>query len=137
MREPGIISFPAHGDQEEGYLYVMEGNRIPFQIRRVVFARDTPEGVVRGRHAHYQTEMILIAMTGRIEVRTITKEGALQHFVLADPHHGLYLPVLCWHEMTYSRDAVQLMLTNTEYDEADYIRDWEIFREVQAKYARR
>ena len=131
MNQAALIRFDTHGYPEEGYLHVIERNRLPFKIKRVVYALETPQGVTRGRHAHHKTEMILIAVKGEIKIKTVTIEGHQNTFVLNQPNEGLYLPALCWHEMTYSEDAVQLVLCSTKYREADYIRDWEQFQRLQ------
>lgn len=88
---------------------------------------DTPTGVTRGRHAHYETEMVLIAVQGEIVVKTITIDGSTKTFVLNNASEGLYLPKLCWHEMNYDSHAVQLVVCSTAYREDDYIRDWNQF----------
>ena len=49
-------------------------------------------------------------------------------FVLESPKVGLFMPVLCWHTMEYSENAVQLVLASCQYDEADYIREYDIYR---------
>jgi dTDP-4-dehydrorhamnose 3,5-epimerase-like enzyme len=130
MKGTHIIRFPVRGDQEEGHLHILESNGIPFDIKRVFYTADTPEGVIRGRHAHFETEMVLIALQGEIEVKTICHNGKEETFTLHSPGEGLYIPRLCWHQMNYSKDAIQLVVCSTDYQEADYIRDWQQFRSL-------
>lgn len=135
MKEAHLISFPAKGNTTEGHLLIVPQEILPFEIMRVFYTMDTPMGVTRGRHAHHETEMVLIAIKGVIEVRTITIGGQDHTFMLTNATEGLYLPKLCWHEMKYSADAVQLVICNTLYNEADYIRDWHQFTSLQQQYA--
>lgn len=137
MNEVRLISFPVKGNTAEGHLHIVPQEILPFDIRRVFYTMDTPTGVTRGRHAHHATEMVLIAIKGVIEVRTITIDGHDDTFTLTNPSNGLYLPKLCWHEMKYSADAVQLVICNTLYNEADYIRDWHQFTSLQQAYESR
>lgn len=85
---------------------------------------------MRGRHAHYRTEQVLIAAAGRIIVMIELVDGSIQSFRLEEPHVGLYIPPNAWHTMQYSHSAVQLVLASTPYSEADYIRDHAQFQQV-------
>ncbi len=131
---PTLLEFPGNGSSAEGYLTVaaMELG-VPFAIRRVFWTYFTPHNVTRGRHAHYETEMVIIAVHGRIRLSAELLTGETFEFVLEQPAQGVYLPPLCWHEMEYSHDAVQLVLASTDYDPADYIRTHKEFRELARK----
>lgn len=130
-----IIVFKKIGKPSEGYLSVGQSNSdVPFEIKRTFWTYFTPDGITRGRHAHYETEMILIALSGIVTVHLEAITGEKKEFILKDPHEGLYIPKLTWHEMSYSHTAVQLVLTNSLYDESDYIRSYEDFKTLQAKY---
>ena len=129
--KPELISFPSMGALEIGYIAIAENfKNIPFEIKRVFWAYFTPDSVIRGRHAHYQTEMILIAVSGRIIVTTEMPGQQTEIHILEKPNQGIYLPKLCWHTMQYSHNAVQLVLTSTVYDEKDYIRDYNEFKKI-------
>jgi len=127
--KPHIIEFSKTGEPGIGYLSIAEtGKSIPFEIRRAFWAYYTPDSILRGRHAHHKTEMVLVAVAGRIVVTTETAEHGVNVFTLEEPNKGLYLPAYCWHTMQYSHNAVQLVLASTDYDEKDYIRDYELFK---------
>jgi len=127
MKGVYIIPFARKGSVEEGYLHIIENANIPFEIKRVFYTMDTPSGVTRGRHAHFETEMVLIAVQGQIVVKTVAIDGSANTFILNNASEGLYLPKLCWHEMSYNPHAVQLVVCSTDYREDDYIRDWDQF----------
>ena len=132
MNTPHIIEFPKLGAPEIGYISVAENNKnIPFEVKRVFWSYHTPDNVVRGRHAHHNTEMILIATLGRIVVNTEMPNGDLNVFSLESPNQGLYLPKYCWHTMQYSHIAVQLVLASELYNEADYIRSYDDFLKLK------
>ncbi|GAB2958230.1 hypothetical protein GCM10027048_26420 [Hymenobacter coalescens] len=129
---PHLLEFPKLGDPTIGYISVADSMQahVPFAIKRLFWTYYTPESIVRGRHAHHQTEQVLIAVTGRIVVTTELPDGEIQTFRLEDPHVGLYVPPHAWHTMQYSHTAVQLVLASSSYEEADYIRSYEQFKQI-------
>lgn len=134
LKAPYIIEFKKLGSSDIGFISVSENQgQIPFTVERLFWTYFTPEDIVRGKHAHYKTEQILIAVAGRIIVNIEMPNGEKQSFTLDKPNIGLYLPPHCWHTMQYSHSSVQLVLANTKYDEKDYIRDYDQFKKVYSK----
>ena len=131
MENPFLINFPKLGAPEIGYISITEQQQqVPFEVKRIFWTYYTPESIVRGRHAHHVTEQVLIAAAGRITVTTELADGAIQTFRLEDPHVGLYVPPHAWHTMQYSHSAVQLVLASVPFDEADYIRSYDEFKQI-------
>ena len=131
MSNPHLIELPKIGSPEIGYISVIEQNTlVPFEVKRFFWTYYTPESIVRGRHAHYQTEQVLIAVAGRITVTTELSDGTIQIFRLENPDVGLYVPPHAWHTMQYSHSAVQLVLASAVYNEGDYIRSYKDFKEI-------
>jgi oxalate decarboxylase/phosphoglucose isomerase-like protein (cupin superfamily) len=124
-----LIEFKKFGSSDIGYISVAENESlIPFKVERIFWTYYTPEEVVRGRHAHYKTEQILIAAAGRIVVTIENPKGEIETFVLEKPNMGLYVPPNCWHTMQYSHSSVQLVLASSKYEEKDYIRSYDDFK---------
>lgn len=129
--KPTVLQFQTNGSGAEGYLTVASLEQgVPFVIRRVFWTYFTPNNITRGRHAHLETEMVIIAVHGRIRLMTEILSGETFEFNLDKPTEGVYLPPLCWHVMEYSHDAVQMVLASTEYTPADYIRSYDTFRQL-------
>ena len=55
-----------------------------------------------------------------------------QAFTLTDSTQGLYIPAMCWTELRFSEGAVALCLASTDFSEADYIRDYNRFKQLAA-----
>ena len=129
---PYLITFPRLGEPGVGYISVLDNAReqLPFRTERVFWTYYTPESIVRGRHAHHRTEQVLVAIVGRILVTVELPDGTIETFRLEDPHVGLYVPPNAWHTMQYSHSALQLVFASTPYSEADYIREYDQFRQV-------
>jgi len=131
--EPHLIEFKSIGSLEIGYLTVVEGNiNIPFEIKRVFWSYYTPQMVTRGRHAHYKLEQILVPVTGKIIVSNENLKNESTVHILESPNVGLYIPPMHWHVIQFSHNAVMMSLASMNYDEADYIRDYEEFKKMSS-----
>lgn len=128
-----LIEFPQHGD-ERGHLVSVEGSQdIPFDIKRAFYIYGSDKDVVRGRHANYNSEFVLINVAGTSKVR-VTDGKEENVFNLDRPHIGIYLPKLVWKDMyDFSEDSVLLCLASEHYDANEYIRDYDAYLEVMRK----
>ena len=128
QEEPYIIEFPQHGDSR-GHLVVVEGEKdIPFAIQRIFYIYGSDRTIVRGKHANRNSRFILVNVCGQCKVRTADGRGGERVFELNHPHMGLYLPTMVWKDMyDFSQDSILLCLASENYDEGEYIRDWEQF----------
>lgn len=127
--EPFLIEFPKLGNSHLGYISVSEKENLPFVPKRIYWTYYTPEEVERGGHSHYDLQQILVAVAGKIIVTTELLNGEKQEFILEKPNIGLFIPKMCWRTMKYNHNAVQMCIASLEYDEKDYIRDYEKFLE--------
>jgi len=112
----------------EGYLTVVEQQTdIPFDIKRMFWSYYTPQMITRGRHAHYELELVLVAVSGKIIVTNETVDGKTTVHILDDPSEGLYIPPMHWHVMQFSHSAVLMCFASTLYNAKDYITDYTLF----------
>lgn len=132
-KPPHLIDFPKLGESSIGYISVAENSKLPFKVERIFWTYYTPESVVRGRHAHLKTEQVLFAATGRIIVTTESAEGEINTFILDSPNVGIYIPPNVWHTMQYSHTAIQMVFASSAYDEKDYLRDYNSFKQYWGK----
>jgi hypothetical protein len=85
---------------------------------------------MRGQHAHRECSQFLMAPTGKIEV-AVTDGDRIQEYRLDTPIVGLLVPPLVWaSELFASVTSSLLVLCDREYDEADYIRDWDEYLDL-------
>ena len=122
-----IITLPKIEDPR-GNLSVIQGNTIPFIINRVYFLYDVPSGAERGGHAHKNQQEFIIAVSGSFEV--VLHDGIEEKvYHLFKPNEGLYVPVNTWRELrNFSSGSVCLVVSSDEFDESDYIRDFNDFK---------
>ena len=121
------MEFPKVGNPSLGFISIAEKQDLPFVPKRIYWTYYTPEDVERGGHSHFDLQQILLAVAGKIEVTTELLDGQKLHFILDKPNLGLYIPKMCWRTMKYTHNAVQICIASNEYDEKDYIRDYDIF----------
>ena len=122
-----LIDMKVHGDERGHLISLQKDNNCPFEIKRAFYIFDTKPGIIRGAHANRNSEFILIAISGSCKVKI--DNGKKQEFVeLNNPKTALYLDKMLWKEMyDFSYNAILLVLTNTLYDEKEYIRDYNKF----------
>jgi dTDP-4-dehydrorhamnose 3,5-epimerase-like enzyme len=123
-----FIDFPALGD-ERGSLVALEAEKtVPFPIKRVYYIFGTNAGVSRGFHAHKRLQQVALCITGKC--RMILDDGRQRNEVWLDsPNKGLIIGDLVWREMhDFSEDCVLLVLASEHYDEDDYMRDYDEFK---------
>jgi WxcM-like, C-terminal len=121
-----IISIPKIEDYR-GNLGVIEKNTIPFEIKRVYYLFDVPSNAARGGHAHKEQLELLIAISGSFDV--ILNDGITKKTItLNKPDKGLLINTNVWRELdNFSSGAVCLVLSSGEFEEEDYIRDFDDF----------
>ncbi len=123
-----ILSLPKIGD-ERGNLSIIEQNKqIPFDIKRVHWIYDVPGGEDRGGHAFKETEEFIVALSGSFDV--VIDDGNIKtNYSLNRSYFGLYVPKGMWRTMTnFSTNSLALVLSSTEYDEHDYVSDYDEFK---------
>ena len=130
MENYRLIDFKVLGDNR-GQLVALEANRqIPFDIKRVFYIYGTQEGVPRGNHSHYKTKQFLVAVHGSCKV-TLDNGKEKEIYDLNKPNLGLFQDALIWGSMhDFSTDCVLMVLADHNYNESDYIRDYNQFLEV-------
>jgi len=118
-----------------GSLAVVEAEQdIPFGIKRIYMLYDVPADIVRGHHAHKELHQLMIALGGEVEV-TLDDGCTRTRYVLSSPEEGLYVPPGYWRELEgFSDGATCLVLASAHYDEGDYIRDYDAFKEWARTY---
>jgi hypothetical protein len=124
-----MIELPIN-HREKGNLTVVENtHEIPFDVRRIYFLYDVPAGESRGGHAHRKLRQLIVAASGSFDV--ILNDGKIRRiFTLNRPYQGLLVTPGIWRELDgFSSGSVCLVLASQEYDESDYLRDYNSFIE--------
>lgn len=124
---PTWIDLQIHGDERGSLVAIETGRQVPFTVRRVYYIFGTKPGVTRGLHAHRRLHQLCIPVAGSCRM-TLDNGRNRTDVLLSDPHLGLVIGPSIWREMhDFSPDCVLLVLADQEYDEADYIRNYQEF----------
>jgi hypothetical protein len=149
-----MINFPVrHGNCGGSLVQFQHGdsevNALPFEIGKVLVMSDIRTDDVRGNHAHYQTEEILVALTGGCVVEMDDGRGRRESVRIGSGNavlgtgsqqpatsnceeiKALLLFPHVWRVMRDFQPGTTLMVVaNIKYDEADYIRDRAEFEQI-------
>ena len=123
-----IISLPKIADPRGNLSIIEQIKQIPFEIRRVHWIYDVPGGMDRGGHAFKETEEFIVALSGSFDV--VVDDGNIKMtYPLNRSYFGLYVPKGMWRTMTnFSTNSLALVLSSTDYDENDYVSDYEEYK---------
>jgi len=112
-----------------GDLFVGEYQKdIPFLVRRIYYICNVEDSnVIRGFHAHKELHQIMFCVGGTCDI--ILDNGCERITVPLDmPGKYVYIQPGLWREMThFSKNATLMVLASAEYDEGDYIREYDEF----------
>ena len=114
--------------QEKGNITVIQNKKdIPFNVQRIYYLYDIPGGESRGGHAHKQLYQLMVAASGSFDV--ILNDGKeTKKISLNRPFQAISIVPGIWRELiNFSSGAICLVLASANYDENDYIRDFDIF----------
>ena len=119
------------GTNEQGFLVPLEyENNLPIEVNRIFYIYNISENSKRGEHAYKDTQQVLICVSGSIKVSCFDGRNKIE-YELNSPDEALYMDPNIWRETyNHSSNAVVLVLSSLEYDENDYIRDYNEFMEV-------
>ena len=125
-----LITLPKIQDPRGNLTFIEGGRHIPFDFRRAYYLYDVPAGAERGGHAHKALHQLMIALAGSFDV--VLHDGSREQRIhLNRPFQGLYVCPMIWRSMdNFSSGAVCLVLASDSYDEGDYYRDFNDFKQA-------
>lgn len=124
-----LIDLPVINDPRGNLTFIEESRHIPFPIKRAYYLYDVPGGATRGGHAHKALHQFVIAMAGSFDV-VLTDGEETKRIHLNRSYYGLYICPMVWREMdNFSSGSVCLVLASEFFDEADYYRDIEEYKD--------
>ncbi len=103
---------------------------LPFDIKKVLVVSGMKPGDVRGKHAHLETQEIIIPIQGGCDFEI--DDGTKVHSVsLHGMKQGLLLPPRVWRTFkNFEEGTIILIIADQYYDEKDYIRKYEDFKRL-------
>jgi len=128
--QPRIIQLPRVEDSRGNLSFIEEGGHFPFTMSRVFWIYDVPGGEQRGGHAYKTAREFIVALSGSFDV--VLFDGMMEsRFSLNRSYYGLFIPKMIWRHMeNFSTNSLALIVTDTHYSVADYIRDRSDFKKL-------
>lgn len=127
MKSYKIVNFNILGLENSPLIALEKGKDIPFEIKRIYYIFNTDKDVQRGFHAHRNLKQIAIAVKGSCTF--VLDDGDERNEIQIDnPKIGIFIEGIIWREIKdFSEDCVILVIASENYDENDYIRNYDEF----------
>lgn len=122
-----LIDLPQNHNANGRITAINCNNDVPFKIKRVYYLYDVPSAVDRGGHAHLELQQLIVAASGSFDL--VLDDGIDKRVIhLNRPFIGVLMPAGIWRELTnFSSGSICLVIASHNYDESDYIRDYNRF----------
>ena len=125
LKKARVIEFPKVCDSRGNLSFVEGARHVPFSIRRIFYIYDVPGGETRGGHAHKKCTQVLTAVSGSFDL-IITNGKEEESIRVNRANMGVLIPPGAWITMpNFTTGTVLLAIAAEEYDEQDYIRDYD------------
>ena len=104
---------------------------IPFETKRVYYLYDVPNRADRGAHAHKELFQLVVAISGSFDIELFDGIDKVK-YTLNQPDQGLLIVPGIWRDLNnFSGGGICLVLASDDYDEADYIREYQEYLEFK------
>lgn len=108
---------------------------LPFEIKKVLYMTDIRAGDVRGGHAHFETEEVLVCLHGACTVDLDDGCGRRESVRLSGRDRAILLHPRLWRVVRDFAPGTDLLaVAGHAYDERDYIRDRARFEALAADW---
>jgi len=126
-----IVHLPRIHNRAGNITPVENSIHIPFEVKRIYYLYDIPGGESRAAHGHRQLEQLIIAASGSFDISV--DDGTNKKTVqLNRPYMGLHVKPGMWRNIAnFSSGAICLVLASLLYDPADYLNDYEEFKQYR------
>ena len=122
-----LIEIPIKKDQRGNLAIIEQWEEIPFEIKRIFWIFDVPTDGQRAAHAHKELSQFITGIAGSFRIKL--DDGERKESVILDsPGKGLLISPGIWISLTdFSKDAVCLVVAPGDYNEGEYIKDYQEF----------
>lgn len=133
MKNVKLVNLKKYTDERGNLIPIEFPKNLPFEIKRIYYIYGVPNNLERGFHSHRELEQILISLGGSVKIRT-KNPFEEEIYCLSDPSTALYIGPYIWREMyDFDENTTLLVLASKEYDENDYLKDYDEYKEEYKK----
>jgi UDP-2-acetamido-3-amino-2,3-dideoxy-glucuronate N-acetyltransferase len=122
-----LFHLPERTDARGTLTFAQTDDHLPFTPQRFFVVTNVPPEASRGEHAHRRCDEYLVCIRGActLELDDSRRRTSLR---LDAATLGVYAPAGLWVRLSdFTPDAVLLVLASDPYDDADYVRDYQLF----------
>ncbi|MFI0396773.1 sugar 3,4-ketoisomerase [Paracoccus jiaweipingae] len=128
MQQIDVKKLPSFEDAR-GSLGVVEGGDLPFDVKRMYYLYNVPEGAIRGEHGHKKLEQLMMCMAGEIMV-TLTDGLSRREVLLTGPDQAVHVRPGLWRSIRFIKPgSVLCVLASRPYEPDDYIHSYDEYVE--------
>ena len=103
---------------------------IDFIPQEFFIIKDVPLGALRGQHAHFKCKQLIMLIKGKLNV-SLESKISNKTVLLNNPGSFIVIPALTWSKQEYlSINTESIVFCSEEFDEKDYIRDYQYFKKL-------
>jgi len=128
--ENNLFNLKSYNDEDcscGSLIFLQKGSGIPFEMKRIFYIYDVDLKQIRGEHAHYNSNQLLICIHGSCDI-TLDNGTNKTTYRLNSPTKALLQKPFIWGKMTnFTKGSILLCISDSLYDTDDYIRDYEKF----------
>ena len=101
-------------------------SKTKFDFKRVFSISEIPNNCVRGKHAHLDCYQYIVCVNGSFNLTLKFKDKSEKKINLNEGC-SILIGTLIWVEFTSISNSLMLVFCTHNYDEKDYIRNWNDF----------
>jgi len=117
---------------KDGILSALEFTHLPFKPRRILYVCDVNKGEIRGEHAHYINEQIILCIRGEILVKLWDGIQSKEFHLSKDEY--VYVPPMVWDSQQYlTGDDIMLSIHSMPHVPEDKISNINVFLKEKIK----
>lgn len=127
-----ILDLPKIQTETSAITAINNNLHIPFETKRVFYLYDVPNRADRGGHAHKNLQQLVVAISGSFDIDLFDGTEKVK-YTLNQPDQGLLIVPGIWSDLkNFSGGGICLVLASHQYDEADYIREFQQYLNYKA-----
>ncbi|MCD6109374.1 FdtA/QdtA family cupin domain-containing protein [bacterium] len=120
-----FFTLPVFTDNRGSLIPLELKEYIPWEPKRIYYAINNKDG--RGGHCHRTEQELFICIQGSMTVKLHDGKNWTEKKMTA-PLEAVHVNNMVWHEfIDFSQDAVLLAISSTNYDNEDYVRNFDQF----------
>ena len=120
-----LISIPGVRDERGELAFAEVQKEIPFDVRRIFWIYNVPDGAVRGGHAHWECAEVVVPVCGAFTI--MLDDGQCRVSLhMTSPHEGVLIPPGVWCELRdFQPGTLLVVMASQTYNPVGYVHSYE------------